>query len=101
MKYGMYYGCIQPVQATEDMTIEVGQRLGKLFTYEDSAVLPDPQNNYDILMIKDNEWIASGFINDKLLSLFLTITTTRLREAAANALINTTRAILIGGNENV
>lgn len=97
MKYGMYYGRIEPVQATDDMTIEVGQRLGKLFTYEDSAVLPEPTDENSILMIENNNWVSSMYMYNKITALFTVLSATALRESIANTLINTSRYIILGG----
>lgn len=52
-------GGIAPVKATEDMTQEVGQKNGKLFTAPMSG-LPDPADLPDnkILATLDGAWIA-------------------------------------------
>lgn len=78
MKCNMYYGRITPVQATEKMTVPVGQRLGKLFTFDDSSVLPEvtnEQNGWHLLIEHRDtvDWFPSPLYRD-LLSALLPLT---------------------------
>ena len=52
-------GGIAPVKATEDMTQQVGQKNGQLFT-KPGSVIPDPSDLPDgkILITNDGEWTA-------------------------------------------
>lgn len=102
MKNGLFYGYIEPIQATSDMTMDVGQRLGKLYTYDETTILPTvtEDDDYAVLMILNKTWIKSKYMFENISALLIATTLLRNKYNTAKTIISDCHNI-IGGNTNV